>query len=349
MLIRQEPLGLDHLTYQILTDLSAIEAISPEWDSLLKRSACNRAFSSSTWFLATCRLFPTMLPHVIVARRGPTIVGIFPLALMNNRAEAGFPTYLNDYNDIIASPDDVPVLTGLMKHAISEAADYERVILRRVRCDSGCAHAVQMLDPSCDVEGLLNEKEVSSYIRLPPSYEEYLATWSRVFRKDLRRVQRRAEENHLLVRQLNPENFPPEQLPEVFLALHFSRFLVRSAFQSAEAQAFVKRVLPVLFAERKMCVFALFQGDKMISIDLSMVGPNSLCTWNGGFLAEAQKWSPGRLLLDAGIKQAYAMRLGEFDLLRGSQPWKAHWATDTRHVGRLELAAQRRSATTPHV
>jgi CelD/BcsL family acetyltransferase involved in cellulose biosynthesis len=76
----------------------------------------------------------------------------------------------------------------------------------------------------------------------------------------------------------------------------------------------------------------------MLAIDVCMVGKRSLCTWNGGFTPEAEKWSPGKLLLDFEIKQARAEGIEEMDLLRGPQPWKRGWATGTRYVAQVELA-----------
>src|SRR6185503_3661789 len=57
------------LDYSVLTDLCAIAALSAEWDELLARSRCNRAFSCSKWYLATPYLLPHLEPLVLVARR----------------------------------------------------------------------------------------------------------------------------------------------------------------------------------------------------------------------------------------------------------------------------------------
>jgi hypothetical protein len=67
------------------------------------------------------------------------------------------------------------------------------------------------------------------------------------------------------------------------------------------------------------------------------VAANGLCTWNGGYAPEAAPWSPGRLLLAAGINKACALGYQEYDLLRGVQDWKARWANRIRDVGRLQI------------
>src|SRR6185295_5798339 len=95
--------------------------------------------------------------------------------------------------------------------------------------------------------------------------------------------------------------------------------------------------LPHLFAERRMRAFALTQADKLFGLDLCMISKNSLCTWNGGFLADSERWSPRNLLIAAGIKRAFALKLAEYDLLRGDESYKKRWANNNRCIGKLEF------------
>jgi CelD/BcsL family acetyltransferase involved in cellulose biosynthesis len=74
-----------------------------------------------------------------------------------------------------------------------------------------------------------------------------------------------------------------------------------------------------------------------------MRGGNSLCSWNGGRLPEAARWSPGRLLFAAGIEHAIALGLEEYDLLRGTHAYKESWATHSRTIGKVEFNSQNRT------
>jgi CelD/BcsL family acetyltransferase involved in cellulose biosynthesis len=79
-------------------------------------------------------------------------------------------------------------------------------------------------------------------------------------------------------------------------------------------------------------------GEQVIAIDLYTMGDQSLGAWNGGFLAEAKHCSPGKLLINAGIKLACALGLKEYDFMRGTEDYKNSWAGDTRSVGSIELS-----------
>jgi len=327
------------ITYEVLREASAVTTVSAEWDSLLAQSPCNRVFSSSKWFLAWCHTVSTFSPYVIVARRGGAVAGVLPLVVTPDQ-QAEFPGKLSDYNDIIAGQDDLPILTGLLAHAIA-AQDYERLVLKCIRADSNCLRALRSLYPAGEIEPFrYTRTEVCPHIQLPASYDEYLATRSGVFREGLMRVRRKAEKNNVVVREVTPETFSPDRLPQAYLSLHLSRFGDRSWAKPA-LYPFVEEAFPALFAERRMRVFALFEEEKMIAMHLCMVGPDSLCYWSSGFLPEAADWSPGRLLFDFQLRQCCATGVREYDLLRGEEAYKAKWATGVRDIGQFEFLLNR--------
>ena len=325
----------NRVVFGLLKAIPDIAALSTEWDSLLDRSPCNRAFSSSTWFLATCDSIPGISPWVFTARRGPDLVGILPLVLRAGGKEIGFPRNMSDYQDLIAAPDDIRVGADLLSHAAEHLKDTRSLVLTRVRIDSNLAMASEVLAGAYGLN--LSFDLQHAYIYLPSCYEQYLMARTQKFRKGIKRAQRLAEAGDVCVRELEPHLFPSEHLADLFLSLHLSRFGDRSCFQRAPERAFIVMALPKLFKERKLRVFALLEGERTVGIDLYTVGANSLCAWNGGFLPEAERWSPGRLFLDSAIRLAYEMRLEEVDLLQASHEWKHQWTNRVRDIVRIEI------------
>ena len=123
------------ISYQVLTTLRDIEAISAEWDLVLDQSCCNRAFSCSKWFLASATIDHHVSPYVIVARRGSQIAGILPLSIANDGQTLTFAGEMSDYNDMIANDSDRDVLAGLLSSALRFGKRYRRIVLNRVRPD----------------------------------------------------------------------------------------------------------------------------------------------------------------------------------------------------------------------
>jgi CelD/BcsL family acetyltransferase involved in cellulose biosynthesis len=327
----------DSLTCQVYTELADIEAIAPAWDSLLEQSACNRAFSSSKWFTATCRLNPSIEPYVIVARRGETVSGILPLALTDKGAVAAFPNYLCDYSDIIAAHDDLAAAAGLLHFALSAPDGYRRIVLANIRPDSHCLRAARAMESDPAVVQAYSEIVPCPYIRLPASYHEYLRSKSSRFRKRLRWLHGCASKKNLAVRELGPENFRPGRLSETFLSLHLSRQQAESCFGPAHARLFIEEVLPDLFIKRAVRVIALAAGENIVGIYVYTMGSNSLGAWNSGFLSEVAQLSPGKILINAGIEMACALGLEEYDFMRGAEAYKTGWANGSRPLGRIEF------------
>ena len=326
------------LRYEVVTDLAAAERIVPAWNELLDRSICNRAFSSPIWFLAACQVQPELTPWLALAWRDECLAGVLPLAVKPETQEAVFPNSMSNYNDLIVADGDVAAAAGLFERALSERGHFQRLDLKWVRQDSNLAAALHALSGRRELAGCYLPDREYFYIALPSTPAEYLASRSRVFRKGVKRILRRAAAEGLTMNELTPADLPPERLVELFLSLHFSRFGEQSAFRPALPNApLIERALPILFAERRLHVLAVQKEQRILALDLLFRGARSLCAWNGGYPPEAECWSPGRLLLLSGIERAHQLGLEEYDLLRGNQEWKASWANRSRTVGGIVL------------
>jgi hypothetical protein len=232
--------------------------------------------------------------------------------------------------------DDFSALSGLLRCALSALGENQNLVLTDLRADSNCARALALV---AEQNNLVPDYSTCPYVRLPSSYIEYVRTRTPAFQIRLKRAIQKAARNRLTVVELQPESFSPDLLPEAFLSLHLSRRGSMSCFSRQPEQSFVAAALPSLFSRRVLRAFALYETEKMVGINVCMLGSDSLCYWNSGFLPEAGTWSPGRLLIDAGIRQAFAMGLKEYDLLRGSEDYKAGWANSTRQLYRIEIGA----------
>ena len=336
------------MQYSVLRDLAEVEALAPQWDALLEQSHCNRAFSSSRWYVAWCRYHPRIAPLVLIARCGGELAAVLPLALREDDGTLDFPSTMSDYNDLIAAAADMSAQEELLHYALSYALPYQ-LAFSNVRPDSICAQAGRRVAAVNGMEVGQSPDKNCFYIKLPSDFATYLRTRSHIFRKGLGRTQRNAQKSGLQVRHLRPNDIKPHDMAELFLSLNLSRFEDKSSFAPRAVQQFVREGLPSLFVEGKMAAFILVKGSRVLAMDVCMKGWKSLCSWNGGFLPEAAQYSPGRLLFAAGIEHAIASGLEEYDLLRGSHAYKASWATHSRTIGKLEFNSQSRTdALAPH-
>lgn len=323
------------LHFQVLTELPEIVALTSEWESLLAQSTCNRGFGSVHWFVAACRANPSLRPHVVVARRGKTLTGLLPLVLDEDTAT--FANYLTDYNDAIAAAKDLETIAALLRFACTQPNGYTSINLKHLRQDSVCLQAVNFLSQENDFKYTFRETLICYYLQLQATHDAFLQSKDSRFRKRLKRLQALADNAGLTAAELDPASFNSSELPDLFLSLHLARRNVKSCFELSAAQNFVIEMMPPLFEKRAIRACVLRNGGRIVAIDLYTMGHNSLCVWNGGFLDEFGYCSPGKLLINEGIKLACALKVDEFDFLRGGEVYKESWVNSSRYIGQLQF------------
>ena len=325
------------LEYRIYSNLSEIAALCRQWDELLTRSSCNRAFGSVEWYLASCRIQDFFRPYLMTAARGPELICILPLALDLRTGIAVFPHLENDTNDALIRSDDPAPLAGLLQYALSDGVLCRQIQLSKLKPDSQCARAVLLLDRNLHIQ--CRSRDMKSYrcIKLPSTFDEYLASRGKLFRRNIRRALRSDNENVWVIREVYPHDLSPLELPELFLQLILDRHRTRCAFHQMQAQSFVREVLPSLFSKGDLRAFAIFYRQKIVAIDLYLSVRDGLVAWNGGFSAEAEHRSPGTALIAFAIQQAIATGLHDLDFGEGDEAYKQNWSNHSYAIRELDL------------
>ncbi len=330
----------ERIKYEALTEFSQVSSIASEWDTLLERSRCNWAFSCSKWFLATPEFLPSVTPLVLIARRGDDLAGVMPLVVDSESGTAGFPIRWTGYHDIIAEEGDADVIVGLLKFAIAGSGGYNKLSLRRVKPDSNCVSAARILDPGRYDEELFVRATslVCSYVDLSCGYDEYMRRRSKNFRHNLNRIRNKARREGIVAREIKPGDAGSEQVSEAFLTLHLSRFGGQTVLGTA--QSILRKLIPALFIEGRIRVFALLKETRIMGVHLALAGKDGWIGWSGGFLPEVSSLSPGNLLLEEAIRQACISGMAEYDFGWGLEEYKTKWTTHSREIGELEFTVR---------
>jgi CelD/BcsL family acetyltransferase involved in cellulose biosynthesis len=325
------------LEWKVCSTQEQIAEIAYAWDQLIAVSPCNRTFNSREWYTADCTGLSTWSPYVVAAFRGGKALCILALVIDSESKTARFVDN-SDYNDVIAPAWAPDLIADVVSYALANAQGCRRMVLSRLRPDSHCAQVVPLLRARAKFE--CDWREIDRYRRacLPESFDKYLNSRSKAFRKDIHRALRDLEKDGLVLRELDPDTFPPSSIPELLITMCVARHGDRcSLIQTPARQALLRSVLPPLFRKRQIRAFALLEGERVLGLDLCAVSASSLATWHGGFVPEIKRYSPGTALFAFGIQQAIASGLCEFDFLGGTHPYKSNWTNNNYAMSELEL------------
>jgi CelD/BcsL family acetyltransferase involved in cellulose biosynthesis len=332
--------GENVLEWKVYSTPKEIEEIANAWDELLAVSSCNRVFSSREWYLANCTRLSSFSPYVVAGFRGEKVLGILALVIDSKDKTAKFAHHSQcDYHDVVAQTTTAPeLIADLLSYALANAQGCRRMVLSKLRPDSHCARALPFLRARPEFE--CGWREIDRYPRacLPENFDSYLNSRSKAFREDIRRAFRDLKKNGLVLRELDPDTFPASSVPELLIALCVARHGDQCIFiQTPYSEAFPRHVLPPLFRKRHLRAFALVEGKRVLGLDLCTTSTSGLATWNGGFMPEIKRYSPGTALFAFGIQQTIASGLREFDFMRGPQAYKSKWMNNEYAMSELEL------------
>jgi|GEM_PF-259423 len=315
---------IDAPRYELVTTLPALDSLAAEWGALLQRSTAHRVFSSHAWIRAAI-VAGGRTAHVATIRREGELVAILPFVRTPEGVE--FPTYLSDYNDVIAS--ERLLAARLFNWTVRNLPAGSRVVMRGLREGSDALAIARAYAPDITIA----EETRCLFATVPDRFDGYLARRSRALRKAIGRARRAAAAAGVAVRPLPASS----DAAELFLDLNRRRFGERSRFAGQEMERFVREALPPLLAAGAIRIYAVIRDEEVLAVDVVLFSGETLAPWNGGFAPEAAPLSPGRLLFAAEIEKAAGTAVTRFDLLRGTHPYKVPWSDGAVPLYRAEV------------
>ena len=93
--------------------------------------------------------------------------------------------------------------------------------------------------------------------------------------------------------------------------------------------AFTDDFVATAVASGEALVVVGFADDRPVCFDIVLLTPTAWSWWVGRFAPDAASFSPGHLLLRAGLSLAAECGVSRIDLLLGDAEYKRRWATDS--------------------
>ena len=158
------------------------------------------------------------------------------------------------------------------------------------------------------------KQEVSPYIDLPKTWEEYLGGLERKDRKELKRKLRRLEEVE--------HEFTTNDNLEEFVRLHRLSDPAKNKFMSEPMARFFQDVYETKFPGWKTVLSFLKIEGKFAAGIISFVSQDEWWLYNSGYDLAFSYYSVGLLLKALSVKEAIEQGKKKYDFLRGSERYK---------------------------
>jgi CelD/BcsL family acetyltransferase involved in cellulose biosynthesis len=175
-------------------------------------------------------------------------------------------------------------------------------------------------------------------IELPATWDEFLAMQSKSHRKQLRQLDARVLHSGRAAWKLveRPEDFGRAWSTVVDLHQRRRQSLREAGcFASSKWAAFHWEVAQQLLAQGRLRLSVLELDGQPIAAEYHLAGEHATYAYQGGVDPDRLEAEPGQLSTICSIKRAIAEGHKQFDLLRGDEPYKAHWRATPSQALRL--------------
>ena len=171
--------------------------------------------------------------------------------------------------------------------------------------------------------------EVSPYIDLPVTWEEYLAGLERKHRKELKRKFKRLEgADHEFINETN--------LPE-FIRLHRLSDPAKNQFMSPAMAVFFEDVMTAAIPGWQTILSFLKIGDQFAVGVVGFVSRDEYWLYNSGYDPQFNYYSAGLVLKAQMIKWAIENGKKKYDFLRGGERYKYELGAKDLNLYRIEI------------
>jgi len=310
-------------------DPASLEA---DWSELARRRAYPTVFLTPDWIrVARAYDHREQITLSIAERRG-----IAALARDDDGTISFAGGEFTDYQDIVATPSDIPVVARALAEWIA-ARRTPRVRLEFVPEESGTLDAMSPVLSAAGydvrVDRLVNAPRVS----LPDSFDAYVRGLGKKERHELRRKLRRLEEGRRVTFRFAAERERASVLDR-FVALHRRSRGEKAEFMTEETELFFRDVARAMAARGWLRLGVLNVDGEDAAVLFAFAYEGTLALYNAAYDPELAALSVGIACHAYAVRGAIDDGLRVYDLLRGAEPYKYDLGGTDHWLSRLEAS-----------
>ena len=341
---------------EMIDDPERFKEIREDWNALLARSASNSLTLTWEWLSCWWQAYGAERRlRIIAIWDGSTLAGAAPLLarckthryygvlpfkrmeLLASGESFGDEVCSDYIGWIAAAGQEAEIVDIAFEYLTTELArEWQEILLPDVNGESPTLLA---LESACRRRGLVLEtitRESSPYIKLPATWDDYLAGVSSSFRYKLRRGRRDFEQSGGKYRVAESAQDIAELFP-ILVGLHQARWNARGlpgAFVSKPRNRFHELILPLALQHGWLRLGVLTLPGGPIGAIYSFRYAGRVYFYQSGIAPQdSSHMRPGTLLHSYEIEAAIGAGCTEYDFLKqGGPDYKDDWANATHDL-----------------
>ena len=334
------------MSIHLIQSSTEFQRFKKDWNSLLVNSASHVPFLRheylETWWstLGGGEWGQAELAVLVQKSSQGMLTGIAPFFISDQQVRFLGAVEISDYLDLITTPDNLPNFTREITQYLcsSNFPSWEVIILDNLPEDSPSIPHLQSAAGELDLLTEINPLHPAPYLRLPGSWEEYLAGLDDRYRHEIQRKNRKAEEYFLPLDWYVVENSADlDQEVGEFLTLMSNNPLKEKFLTKAMTSQMISAA-GIAFQEGWLQLAFLTIGDRKVAGYLNFDLNNRIWVYNSGIDPLFENLSPGWVLLSKLIQQAILDGKSVFDFMRGNEEYKYQFGGIDSHVVQLKIS-----------
>lgn len=329
----------NNLKVRVVTDSEEFSSLRETWDALLAKSSDNNAYLTWEWLLTWWKHYGEgKRLNILLIEEGDKIIGIVPLMRVNY---GRFPVRLDvlenissmdpDYSGVILTERKQDCVAALLSY-LEERINSGSIIFRlsRIAEDSEFLSLMRKRYPSLSKSLSLYERALAScpYILLPPTWDEYFASFRRKTRYKMRRDLKLLTKEHSIEFRKCGSNDDIRENVNIFCELHQRRWKSRGlsgVLVDAKMRELHQDVANLFLEKGWLNLSFLVVDGKAASAVYSFEYNRKFYYGIPSFNPDYSKYGVGHLHIMFLIQEAIKNGLNEFDFLIGAEEYKYRW------------------------
>lgn len=348
------------VSWRLVTDPNAFEALAPAWRDLLARSGCDEPFLSPDWLLPWWRTFGPLDGRrggLLCFEDAGRLVGLAAVSVRRHVYRPGVPfcrvelwgsgereedEVCSDYLNVIAEAGREPAVATTFVRALTDWPErWDELVVPRMNGEHPMPRLLVEALTAAGVPAELRQTDAAPYVGLPATWEGYLALLAGEDRYLARRSLRDFEAwagGTAVVREATTE-VELDEGKRALHALHHERWRGDGTFRSSHFLRFHDEAMATLLSRGALRLRWLEVRGEPVAAAYDILWAGREVYYQAGRKLDVPKnVRPGLALLLMAIRRAIEAGCYEFDLLAGPARYKRQVAPSLRPLVELRAA-----------